>query len=211
MLRPPRAIALTAALAGVLAVSACGQSSQPAGGGAGGVTSPSASTQPGSTMASTHNDADVAFATDMVPHHAQAVEMAELALTQATSAEVKKLATEIKAAQDPEIQAMSGWLKSWGKPVPSTMAGHGMGSMGSSESGMMSSQEMDDLGKASGTGFDTMWLEMMIRHHRGAVAMAQTELGSGSSAEAKRLAQDIVDAQNKEIAEMTALLGTLKK
>jgi len=64
-----------------------------------------------------HSDADVAFATGMVPHHAQAVQMADMALGQATKPEIKTLATEIKASQTPEIQTMSGWLVGWGKPV----------------------------------------------------------------------------------------------
>lgn len=212
LLRAPRTIALTVTLAGVLAVSACGQNSQQAGSVAGNATSQSAAAQPGSTTAGAHNNADVTFVTDMIPHHAQAVQMADMALTQATSAEVKKLASAIKDAQDPEIQTMSGWLQSWGQPAPDTMGGHDMASMGSSdEGGMMSTQEMSDLGEVNGAGFDSMWLELMIKHHRGAVASAQTELTSGSSAEAKKLAQDIVDAQNREITEMTSLLGTLKK
>lgn len=212
LLRAPRTIALTVTLAGVLAASACGQSSQQAGSVAGNATSQSAAAQPGSATAGVHNDADATFVTDMIPHHAQAVQMSDMALTQATSAEVKRLASAIKDAQDPEIRTMSGWLQSWGQPASDTTGGHDMGSMGSSdEGGMMSTQEMSELGKVTGADFDTMWLELMIRHHRGAIATAQTELTSGGSSEAKKLAQDIIDAQNREITEMTSLLGTLKK
>ncbi|MEO7754721.1 MAG: DUF305 domain-containing protein [Terracoccus sp.] len=212
MLRSARTIALTVTLAGVLAVSACGQSTQQAGPAAGKAAGQSSAAPSGPAAADGHNDADVTFVTDMIPHHEQAVEMADMALSQASNAEVTKLAQAIKDAQDPEIRTMTGWLQSWGQPAPETMEGHDMGSMGSGdEGGMMSAQEMSDLGGADGADFDTMWLELMTRHHRGAVASAQTELTAGSSAEAKKLAQDIIDAQNREIDEMTSLLGTLKK
>jgi len=68
----------------------------------------------GSDSAAGQNDADVAFAQQMIPHHQQAVEMAQLAETRAESPEVKDLAADIEAAQDPEIETMTGWLDSWG-------------------------------------------------------------------------------------------------
>ena len=74
-------------------------------------SSPSGQSAPGA-----HNDADVAFATDMIPHHAQAVAMAKMVPTRASSQQVKDLATQIQAAQDPEIKLMSGWLEAWGEP-----------------------------------------------------------------------------------------------
>ncbi|HWD79451.1 MAG TPA: DUF305 domain-containing protein [Kribbella sp.] len=151
-----------------------------------------------------YNDADVMFASQMIPHHQQAVEMADSALQKATTAEVKQLATAIKAAQDPEIKLMSGWLTSWGKPVPTPGEhdGHMM-------SGMMSPQEMDDLSKASGSMYDRMWVTMMIKHHQGAVAMAKTEQSTGKDAAAIALAKKIQAAQTTEIATMQRLLGRL--
>ena len=64
------------------------------------------------------NDADVTFAQQMIPHHQQAIEMARLADGRAADPEVKNLAAAIEKAQDPEIDTMKGWLKSWGKPLP---------------------------------------------------------------------------------------------
>ena len=150
------------------------------------------------------NDADVVFATQMIPHHQQAVTMSDLALRKATTAEVKKLATAIKAAQDPEIKQLSGWLTGWGKPVPTPgeHSGHTM-------TGMMGPQEMDDLTKASGTMFDRMWTEMMIKHHQGAVAMAKTEQTTGKDTASVALAKKIETAQTTEIATMQRLLGRL--
>ncbi len=127
-----------------------------------------------------HNAADTAFAQGMIPHHRQAVEMAELASTRAGSAEVKKLAEEIRKAQDPEIRTLSGWLTAWGEPVPAEGSGdhsaHGAGA-----AGMMSAQEMDGLKAASGGAFDTAFMELMIKHHEGAVAMARTEQAQAPS------------------------------
>jgi uncharacterized protein (DUF305 family) len=148
--------------------------------------------------------ADVAFASDMIPHHQQAVEMAELAETRASSADVKSLAAQIKAAQGPEITTMSGWLKSWGKPVPAEMSGMDMsGSM----PGMMSNKDMTTLEGSSGADFDRMFLTMMIQHHEGAIEMAKTEQSSGKSAEAIALAKKIESAQTAEIATMQKMLG----
>src|SRR5690606_18534168 len=83
--------------------------------------------------AGAHNDQDVSFAQDMIPHHQQAIQMSRMAAGQASSAEVKDLAARIENAQDPEIETMSGWLDSWGEDVPVSMPGmdHG-GHSGSS-------------------------------------------------------------------------------
>ena len=182
---------------------ACGTSSsgsQLAGG------SPSASTR-----TQVHNAADVAFASDMIPHHAQAVEMADLALATATDAQVRSLATAIKGAQDPEIATMTGWLKEWGSPVPATGSAHmgGSGHGGMTMTGMMSEDEMASLEHATGADFDRMWVEMMTRHHEGAVAMARTEVGSGQSGDAKALAQRIITGQSAEIATMASIAKRL--
>ena len=85
----------------------------------------------------------------------------------------------------------------------------GMGTSGRQMQGMMSDDDLKQLGSASGKAFDRMWLQMMVTHHRGAVATAQTQLSSGSSADARRLAQSVVDTQTTEIATMTGMMGTM--
>jgi uncharacterized protein (DUF305 family) len=170
-------------------------------------TSPSDSaTTPEAESAGPHNDADAAFATGMIPHHGQAITMADLALDAATTTQVKDLAAQIKAAQDPEIQTMSGWLKSWGLPV-SPAQGMDHAGMDHEGGGMMPTQQMDELEQATGADFDRMWLQMMIAHHQGAVTMARLELSTGSNAQVKQLAQAVIDGQTKEIATMKALLA----
>lgn len=148
------------------------------------------------------NDADVTFAQGMIPHHQQAVEMADLAGDRASSQEVKDLAAQIKAAQDPEITKMTGWLKEWAQP--SQMSGTDSMDM----TGMMSEAQMGDMKAASGAEFDTMFLNMMIEHHQGAIEMASTEISDGKNPEAIALAEAIVKAQKAEIETMQGLLAS---
>ena len=218
-----------AALGAALLLTGCGSSSTPGAG-----STPGHSMSPGMIMPTTapstapssmtpmpemsgaatssagaHNAADVTFATGMIPHHAQAIEMADMAAKQASSAKVKNLSAAIQAAQVPEITTMSGWLTSWGAPVPDAshdMAGMDMGGMDMGGT-MMSAADMTALGEASGKAFDTMWLQMMVKHHRGAVTMARTELAQGSNTEAKALVTSIITSQTKEITQMQALLA----
>ncbi|MFF5209550.1 DUF305 domain-containing protein [Streptosporangium sp. NPDC000396] len=161
--------------------------------------SATASQQPGAAF----NDADSAFAQMMIPHHEQAVEMAELAETRAADPEVKELAAKIKAAQDPEITIMTGWLPAW-KVAPSEgdHGGHGM-------PGMMTEADMGKLQAAKGAEFDRMFAKLMIAHHRGAITMAKTEQEQGASPEAKELAKTVETAQQAEIAQMQKLLDRL--
>ncbi|WP_327010541.1 DUF305 domain-containing protein [Dactylosporangium sp. NBC_01737] len=157
----------------------------------------------------TFNATDVKFATDMIPHHRQALDMAKAAQSKAVTPEVKALADRIAKAQEPEIATMSGWLTAWGEPVPSPGAmHHGMGDMGQMP-GMMTDQEMQDLDKAAGKHFDMMFLQMMIKHHQGAVEMAKTEQAQGRDPAARQLAARIAADQTAEITEMQGLLAKL--
>lgn len=201
-----RAALGTTAVAAALVLAACGSDN---GSDTGSGTQTSASAGAEDTVGA-HNDQDVSFAQDMIPHHQQAIQMSRMAAGQASSAEVKDLAARIEKAQEPEIETMSGWLESWGEDVPSSMPGmdHGMEDSGSSDMpGMMDTENMDELMDASGKGFDTMFLTMMVEHHEGAVEMATTEKDKGRYGPAKKLADDIITAQNAEIEEMNKLLG----
>ncbi|GGT00003.1 DUF305 domain-containing protein [Streptomyces chromofuscus] len=208
-----RTTALATAATAALVLAACGggngDDSAGHGGHGNGSTSTPAPASSASASASAeqgrHNAADVSFAQGMIPHHRQAVEMAELAAGRAQSTAVKELAAQIKKAQDPEIRTLSEWLTSWGEEVPADGAmDHSLhGDVG----GMMSAEDMNDLGKASGRAFDTAFMEMMIEHHEGAVAMAETEQADGAYAPAKRMAADIISSQTAEIERMNQFLG----
>lgn len=158
-----------------------------------------------------HNKQDVTFASDMVPHHQQAIQMAKMARAHAGSTEVKQLADDIEAAQGPEIKTMTGWLKAWGEDAPSnSMNGMGHDGMGAPDDvpGMMSDDDMTKLGRVTGATFDQMWLTGMIAHHEGAVEMADTEIANGKSSDAVALARTIKAAQTKEIAKMKQMLAS---
>ena len=151
------------------------------------------------------NAADVEFAQGMIPHHEQAIEMADMALDPnvGASPDVVALAEAIQAGQDPEIELMQGWLTAWDQPAMEDMEGHDMSSM----VGMMSAEDMDELGTLTGVEFDKAWLEMMIAHHEGAVQMAETVKADGKNADVAALADQVIAAQTTEIETMTALLG----
>jgi uncharacterized protein (DUF305 family) len=157
-----------------------------------------------------HNPADIAFAQQMIPHHAQALDMAKLVPTHTANPKVVDLAKRVQQAQDPEIQRMTGWLKAWGAPATSNMGdmpGHSMPGMNHDMPGMMDPDAMKQLDQAKDAGFDEMWVRMMIQHHKGAIDMAQVELDQGANGDAKAQARKIIDAQQGEITEMKGLLG----
>lgn len=187
MKRPFSTLAL--ALVAALALTACGSDD---------------STTSGNSKNNTFNAADVTFAQSMIPHHEQAVQMSKMAKAHASVPEVKRLAERIETAQGPEITTMQKWLKDWGKDQPSSSMGdmdHG------GMPGMMSDDDMSALGRATGAGFDKMFLTMMVAHHTGAVSMARTEQSTGKDTGATALAKKIEAAQTAEIAEMDQLLN----
>ncbi|WP_067467951.1 DUF305 domain-containing protein [Nocardia amamiensis] len=155
-----------------------------------------------------HNDADVTFLRMMYPHHAQAVEMAELVPGHTDNQQVRALAASIEQAQAPEMQQITTLLQSFGQPAPSVDQGHqGHDMPGTPMPGMMSAEQMAALQAASGPDFDRQWLTMMIEHHTGAIAMAETELAGGTNPDAQALARTIITAQQAEIDQMRAMLG----
>ncbi|PXY31933.1 DUF305 domain-containing protein [Prauserella muralis] len=153
-----------------------------------------------------HNDADIAFAQQMIPHHQQAVDMAKLVPSRSSNRQVLGLAKAVERAQTPEIRQLSGWLNRWGAPASGGHGAHGGHAM-TGPADMMSTHDLDRLGSLRGREFDRAWLRMMIEHHRGAIAMARTQLDRGADPEARQLARTIIDTQQAEIDTMTALLG----
>ena len=160
------------------------------------------------------NQADVTFAQQMIPHHAQAIEMADLTRKRDLSPEVAALADQILGAQAPEIETMTGWLTAWEEEVPETSRDHANAhsdeqmDMSGEMPGMMSPEEMESLASAPDAQFEDMWLEMMVEHHQGAIEMARTEQRDGEFADAIAMAQNIESGQADEVEQMTGLLGS---
>ena len=214
-----------AALAAVAAIGACSNSatkeSAPA-------SAPSQTQTTASAQAAAHNKADMMFAHMMIPHHQQAIEMSDMVLAkQGMDSRVVELATQIKDAQGPEIAQMQGWLDEWNmdmKDMPGhggmgDMPGHGgmdgsgatmpgMGGMGMMD-GMLSPAEMQALKDAQGVEADKLFLTGMIKHHEGAITMAQNEIKNGEFPEAIELSKAIAESQQKEIDTMNEILKTL--
>jgi len=158
------------------------------------------------------NETDVAFAQGMIPHHGQAVQMADMALAISSNPDVRALAEQIKAAQAPEIEQMTTWLTDWDQSVPdpdAPMDENMDHSGGMTMSGMMSAADMARLGNAAGSAFDRMFLEMMVLHHEGAIEMAEQELAEGRYQPTKDLAQAVITGQQAEIEAMNTLVAGL--
>ena len=151
------------------------------------------------------NGADVMFAQMMLVHHQQAVEMADDALRNSTNPKVVALATKIRTDQTAEIAQMTALLEQWGQPVPDPMHGAHMMAM----DGMVSDADMQQLSTLTGTDFDRAFLTAMIAHHKGAIAMTNTELTDGKYPELKKLAASMAVAQQNEIDQMKGFLIAL--
>ena len=140
---------------------------------------------------------EVMFAQMMIPHHQQAIEMSELVADRTDNPEINALAMEIIAAQDPEIALMQTWIDEFGD-AGMNHAGHSMG-------GMLSESELEELKAANGVEFEKLYLSGMIKHHEGALDMAEM-LANSSYPPAQKLRAEIVETQTAEIERMTKLL-----
>lgn len=191
------------ALAAAIALAGCStsaDSSMPGMNHSTGQSMPGTSAAP---AAADHNGSDTMFAQGMIPHHAQAVEMSDIILKkQGIDARVTALATQIKEAQAPEIEKMTGWLTAWNEATQAP-GGHSM-------SGMMSGDDLSKLDAAEGAEAAKLFLSQMIAHHEGAVEMANSEVRSGKNAEAIQLGKDIAASQTEEIQAMKDLLAAVR-
>ncbi|MFJ8766491.1 DUF305 domain-containing protein [Streptomyces clavifer] len=212
-----RAAALTATLAAaVLALSACD-----AGSGGDGtddaadkgltVVAPGKPGEPASTMSAEDalkavagsdapNSADFRYTRMMIGHHEQALVLTALVPDRASSTPVKRLAERIAAGQRPEIAAMQGWLTNHGGDGREETHEH------SAMPGMASDAQLERLRAARGKAFDTLFLELMITHHQGAVTMATEVLADGNNVLVEEMANDVVAQQTVEVDRMRGLM-----
>lgn len=179
-------------------------------------SSPSHSDMPGmdhGSMRSSPNAAsqpyDLQFIDTMTAHHQGAIEMAEIALTRSSNAELKTFAQKIINDQKGEIAQMKEWREKWyaGKPDAVNMEMPGM----TDSMRMMSGDGMKRMEAATGKEFDLRFIDMMTPHHAGAVAMAKEALTRAEHPEVKTLAQTIIREQEKEIGQMADWKGKLSK
>ena len=158
------------------------------------------------------NDDDAKLATDMIPHHRQALDMSELAMEKGQNAKVKAIAERIHAEQEPEIELLEAWLteRGYAKPPTPGKDAHGHDDSGHADMpGMATPEQMDALAGAGGEEFDRMFLEMMIRHHEGALSMLGDWVGKGSEIRMQEIGSEINVTQIGEIRRMEDILEEL--
>ncbi|MEU8076526.1 DUF305 domain-containing protein [Catellatospora citrea] len=156
-----------------------------------------------------HNAADTEFMRRMIPHHGQALEMTALVAGRSQSSEIAQLAARIKISQQDEIALMEQWLTGRREALPSAHANHvGHGEL---MPGMLDQTDLTRLAQAKGPAFDRLFLDYMIRHHQGAVAMVEQlyQAGGGIEPSSDRLARDVNADQQIEIRRMKELLAKL--
>jgi len=194
-----RVAALFVAVAAALFLSSCGGSSSD------GHTDRKTTDEPVITgQPAGYNADDVAFATNMIPHHEEAVELSAMVPDRSTNAELISLAQQISAAQQPEINVMKVFLVQWNE-IPEASSGHA--GHGNTMQGMVDAATKTKLQSLQGAEFDKLWLESMISHHQGAIEMAKAELANGENVDSKGLAKNIVATQEAEIGQMKQMLG----
>ena len=155
-------------------------------------------------------DGDVKFMQGMISHHAQAVEMTELLESRASRDVMRQLGQRIAISQEDEIAMMQDWLRARDQAVTALDAHHAPGY--TRMPGMLTDEEMDRLGAVSGMDFDRLFLELTIKHHRGALTMVDNLLGQRGSAQDSQLfafTSDIEADQSIEIDRMDTMLAEL--
>ena len=154
-----------------------------------------------------YNDPDAAFAQGMLGHHIGAVDMAEIELKYGTDEEMRKLAQEIINAQQSEIKQMKAWLADHpdtAEPTADTKA------MQQAYADGMDAMHEEMMAGIADPAPDMAFARGMLPHHVGAVDMAKTQLKYGTDEEMRKLAQEIIDAQQSEIEQMQSWITAHK-
>ena len=186
-----------AALAALVTMSGCSSSGNKS------ATSSTSSPVSSSPATSAHNQADVTFAQNGIPHHEQAIPMSDTILgKQGIDPRVIQLATQFKADQGPELQQMHSWLSQWNQPTLTMTPGMVM-------PGMLPDQDITALQNAQGVDATKKFLTEMIECHEGTIAMAEDEIKDGQYPPAVALAHQISTREQQENTTMQGILDSL--
>ena len=169
------------------------------------------------------NSVDVGFAQDMTVHHTQAVLMATVAYNGAADPYVRSLAFDIMTSQQAQIGQMQGWLSLWGRALlPSGKymtwmsgdAGHSMSGMSAGSDagvatmpGMASTADIEKLRATTGPALDTLFLQLMLRHHQGGASMLTYAAQHAVEPVVRNFAQQVSTTQQSEASYMEGLLS----
>jgi uncharacterized protein (DUF305 family) len=152
----------------------------------------------------TNESAETGFARDMIVHHGQAVQMAEIIRDKTNSDDMRLLASDISLTQQAQIGIMQGWLGVWGLPI--TGSEPAMAWMGYPMEGLMpgmaTPEEIGRLSKLPPDRADVLFLRLMIAHHQAAIPIAQAVLKRTDEPEVRPLAKSIIVSQKAEIKNM---------
>jgi uncharacterized protein (DUF305 family) len=151
-----------------------------------------------------YTDADVAFATEMVQHHAQALLMVDLTVQRDVSPELAALAESIRTSQAAEIETMVDWLEEWGEEVPETDRDHA-----NAHGDGAHDDDLAELESLQGTEFEEEWLDLMADHHEDAVDMAEDHVQDGEWPAAVELAEQVAETQQAEVEQMERMQDRL--
>jgi uncharacterized protein (DUF305 family) len=162
------------------------------------------------------NQADVEFASDMVVHHAQALQLVTLLREHSDSADLTRIGEDLQTRLSPQNETLVGWLGEWGEPIPETPLDHVYGGHADGDSdglelsgdempGLLSTEQVEELEGLKGAAFDELWVELMTEHQEGAVAMAADLLEQGVFAPVRELAQTIAAEHRDAVAELEEL------
>ncbi len=193
-LRPSRPLLAVTLATLVLLVTACGDAADQAG-----PTETPADTDAAAQSDAAYNDADTTFLEGMIPHHEQAVTMAEMVPDHTDRPELVTFAEDIIALQQAEIAQMQAMLEEAGA-TDDGHSGHDMDDM--DMAGMMSEEQMTELMGVEDQEFDLLFIDMMIEHHQGAVDASEDVIEDGEHPEVRALAEEIITAQEDEIEQM---------
>ncbi|MCE7002937.1 DUF305 domain-containing protein [Kibdelosporangium philippinense] len=196
---------LAIAAASLMAVAACTSTQPGSGSPAVPPTQAPVDAEAKSAPAGNFNDVDVMFLQMMIPHHAQGMEMVQLAAKNAARQEIKDLVAAIELTQADEAKNMTAWLRQWGKPT--TADPHADAHVNHGGLPATNPEVIADLAKASGSEFESKFLNLFTGHQGAAVEMAQREVKQGASQPVKELADRIVKSRSGQIQQMLTLLG----
>jgi len=186
-------------LAVALALAGCSSGDTPSNGPGGQPAAGGSEAEPANRS---YNGQDVAFASGMLRHNDQAIELAKLAATRATGSEVRTFARGMERSRTAEVRTLNGWLRSWDTTSPPAT-----GEEAAEVSGLMAPEDVEALEVATGGEFDWMFLTMMMEQEQGAADMAEQQVRQGRFPDAVAMARAIQQRRVSEITKMQRLLG----